>query len=158
MTKIHDLPGYLIRRLQQLAVSVFAARVAQAGFDLTPVQFAALATLADHPGIDQATLASHISYDRATIGGVIDRLCEKGLVRRNVNPRDKRARLLELTAEGQNTLTRITPVVQEVQHNILAGLSGAERSDFLAALHRLTDTPRPEDIPASGPAPAKAPR
>lgn len=152
MTDIHGLPGYLIRRLQQVAVSVFAAKVAAAGFDLTPVQFAALAVAADHPGIDQASLANRIAYDRATIGGVTGRLCEKGLLKRRINPKDKRARLLELTSEGRRVLTLITPVVHEVQHEILAALSETERAGFMAILHKLTDAARTEDAVAPAPA------
>lgn len=151
MTDIHDMPGYLIRRLQQLAVAEFSARVAGAGFDLTPVQFAALAVVADHPGIDQATLAQHISYDRATIGGVTGRLCEKGLLKRQINPKDKRARLLELTAEGRETLAQITPTVREAQNGILAALPESERATFTAMLRKLTDGTQPEDPAGLGP-------
>ena len=57
--------------------------MAEAGFDLTPVQFAALAVIAEHPRIDQATLAGLIAYDRVTIGGVVDRLSQKGYILRD---------------------------------------------------------------------------
>ena len=49
---IHHMPGHFIRRLQQVAVKLFFARV---GIDMTPVQFAALAAVAQRPRIDQAT-------------------------------------------------------------------------------------------------------
>ena len=62
MTELYALPGHLIRRLNQISVSVFAARVAEEGFDLTPVQFAALMILSENPGIDQATLAGLIAH------------------------------------------------------------------------------------------------
>ncbi|WP_292685703.1 MarR family transcriptional regulator [Novosphingobium sp.] len=75
---IYGMPGHLIRRLQQQSTQVFAARMREAGFDITPVQFAAMDALAARPGIDQATLAQLIAYDRATIGGVVDRLEGKG--------------------------------------------------------------------------------
>ena len=71
MYEVHAMPGHLIRRLQQIAVSVFTERVTKAGFDITPVQFAALSTIAENPGLDQASLAGLIAYDRVTIGGVV---------------------------------------------------------------------------------------
>jgi hypothetical protein len=37
----HEMPGHLARRFQQIAVAVFLAEVEEAGFDLTPVQYAA---------------------------------------------------------------------------------------------------------------------
>ena len=95
------MPGHLIRRLHQLSTQLFAQRIRDAGFDLTPVQFAALDALQGHPGVDQASLAQAIAKDRATIGAVVDRLEQKGLVARIVSSRDKRARELTLTDDGR---------------------------------------------------------
>lgn len=131
MPEIHLMAGHLIRRLNQISVSVFQDRMAAEGLDLTSVQFAALAMLQQHPGIDQTTLAGLIAHDRATMGGVIDRLAAKGLLRRQVSPRDRRARVLSLTGEGEALLSRITPVVEALQSDILAGLSPAEQAIFL---------------------------
>ncbi|MCB2001882.1 MAG: MarR family transcriptional regulator, partial [Rhodoferax sp.] len=87
-------------------------------------------------GIDQATLAATISFDRATIGGVIDRLEQKGLVQRVVSEQDRRARQLHLTPEGAQLLAASRPVVEALQAEILAPLSAAERATFLALAHK----------------------
>ena len=87
-------PGFLARRFQQIAVALFHAEVGAAGFDLTPVQYSALKALRAHPGIDQATLAGLIAFDRTTIGGVVDRLEQRGYLTRKVSARDRRARVL----------------------------------------------------------------
>ena len=79
MTDNNDMPGHLARRFQQIAVAIFHAEVEEAGYDLTPVQYAALTTIRTHPGIDQATLAGLIAYDRTTITGVVDRLVAERL-------------------------------------------------------------------------------
>lgn len=127
-----EMAGHLIRRLQQRSTQVFQAQMQAAGFDLTSVQFAALDAIAHQPGIDQAGLAAAISFDRATIGGVIDRLAHKGLVRREVSAQDRRARLLHLTREGERLLGAVRPVVERLQADILAPLSPKERADFQA--------------------------
>ena len=139
MLDLYQMPGHLIRRLNQISVSVFAEAMRRAGHDLTPVQFAALSALARHPGVDQATLAGLVAYDRVTLGGVVDRLEAKGLVARDVSARDRRARELRLTAEGRDLLARAEPVVRALQDDILAGLSPAERSEFLRLLQKATD-------------------
>lgn len=130
------MAGHLIRRLHQQSTQVFQARTQAAGFDLTSVQFAALDAIAHQPGIDQAGLASTISFDRATIGGVIDRLESKGMVQREISALDRRARLLHLTAEGQQLLASVRPVVEALQADILAPLSPAEQARFLALAHK----------------------
>lgn len=127
-----EMAGHLIRRLHQQSMQIFQARMQAAGFELTSVQFAALDAIAQQPGIDQASLAATISFDRATIGGVIDRLERKGLLQRVVGARDRRARQLSLTPEGDQLLAASRPVVESLQAEILASLSRAERTAFLA--------------------------
>lgn len=126
------MAGHLIRRLHQQSTQVFQARTQAAGFDLTSVQFAALDAIAEQPGIDQARLAATISFDRATIGGVIDRLEQKGLLQREVSAQDRRARSLQLTREGERLLAAVRPVVEALQAEILAPLTRKERETFLA--------------------------
>jgi DNA-binding MarR family transcriptional regulator len=131
-----EMAGHLIRRLHQQSTQVFLAQTQAAGFDLTSVQFAALDAIAGQPGIDQASLAATIGFDRATIGGVLDRLEAKGLVRRNVSPDDRRARVLHLTREGQKLLAAVRPVVETLQEDILSSLTRAERKAFLALANK----------------------
>lgn len=122
--------GHLIRRLHQRSTQLFMQRMQQAGFDLTPVQFAAMDAISNDPGIDQARVAEAIAYDRATIGGVIERLVQKGLVARMVSKRDRRAREVSLTAEGADLLQRIRPEVRALQSAILDGLDQSEQTAF----------------------------
>jgi DNA-binding MarR family transcriptional regulator len=133
---LQQKPGHLIRRLNQHSTHVFSLRMQQAGFDLTPVQFAAMDAVARAPGIDQASIAQEIGYDRATIGGVIDRLEQKGYIARSVSQRDRRARDVRLTAAGSQVLDSIMPIVQALQADILPGLSNEEREQFIALAHK----------------------
>ena len=93
---------------------------------------AALDAIAAQPGTDQARVAEMIAYDRATIGGVIDRLVQKGWVHRVVSERDRRAREVSLTDEGQRVREAVLPVVQDLQQEILETLGDDERALFLA--------------------------
>ena len=127
----HSMPGHLIRRLQQKSGQVFARHMAAAGIDVTSVQFAALDAIIADPGIDQATVAARIGYDRATIGGVIDRLDSKGYVTRTTSRRDRRAREVRPTPEGQSAFAALAPVVRALQDEILAPLSAQERQTFM---------------------------
>jgi len=127
----------LIRRLHQLSLHqlsthVFFERMQDAGYDLTPVQFAALDALRHRPGTDQAGLAQAIGKDRATVGAVADRLQQKGLVTRNISARDKRARELTLTPEGEALISKLLPVVERLQQEILPGLDEDEYQQFIA--------------------------
>jgi MarR family transcriptional regulator, temperature-dependent positive regulator of motility len=132
-----DMAGHLIRRLHQQSTQIFVQRTQAVGFDLTPVQFAALDAIHAHPTTDQARVAELISYDRATIGGVIERLEQKGLIRRVVSERDRRARELSLTAKGRRVYSALLPIVQGLQDEILQPLNGAHQAQFLNLARQL---------------------
>ena len=136
VTDNDDKPGHLARRFQQIAVAIFHAEVEEAGYDLTPVQYAALVTIDAHAGIDQVTLAGLIAYDRTTITGVVDRLVQKGLAVRQASSRDRRARELRITAEGQRILCGIEPAVEAAQRIMLRGLTADETKTFLRLLRK----------------------
>lgn len=139
MRDFDQLPGHLVRRFQQIAVAVFHAELAAIGYDLTPVQFAALSAIEANPGVEQTVLAGLIAYDKTTITGVVDRLVGKGLVERRESPRDRRARELVITPEGQRTLDAIGPAVLAAQRAMLAGLSEDESEQLLGLLRKAVE-------------------
>lgn len=134
---LHELPGHLIRRLQQIAVAVFLQETESLG--VTPVQFAALQAVAATPGIDQRTLAGQIGLDTSTVAGVVDRLESRGLLSRAVSPSDRRARVLMPTPAGSQTLRAVQPAMLRAQERILAPLPRAERREFVRMLKVLVD-------------------
>jgi DNA-binding MarR family transcriptional regulator len=127
--------GYLIRRLQQMAVSIFLEETAE--FDITPVQYATLAAVSVFPGIDQLRVANAIGFDRTTISGVVDRLEAKNLLIRKVSGTDRRAKMLFATPEGTRLIAEIEDATKRVQDRILAPLSASEQRSFLEQLNRL---------------------
>jgi DNA-binding MarR family transcriptional regulator len=135
---LEQLPGFLIRRLQQIAVAVFLEETQDYG--LTPVQYAAMVAVGRAPGIDQRRLAANIGFDTSTIGSVIDRLETRGWMRRNPNPNDRRARLLTLTPEGEQLLEEVTPSMLRAQQRMLAPLNAAERKQFMALLTTVVES------------------
>lgn len=139
MKHLDQRPGHLARRFQQIAVAIFHAEAEKAGYDLTPVQYAALQCVGANPGIDQATLAGLIAFDRTTINGVVERLVQKDLIARRVSPKDRRARELEITEAGRQTLSGIEPAVEAAQRMMLRGLTESEAAEFLRLMRKVID-------------------
>ena len=132
---LHRKPGYLIRRLQQMAVSIFLEETAE--FDVTPPQYATLTAVSVSPGIDQLRVANAIGFDRTTISGVIDRLEAKNLLVRKVSGSDRRAKMLFATPKGIRLIAEIENATNRVQDRILEPLSIGEQKVFLEHLNRL---------------------
>lgn len=134
---LHNLPGHLIRRAQQIAVAIFMEECA--AFDLTPVQYAAMIAINEQAGIDATRLSAQIAFDRSTLGNVLERLEARGFVVRYPSPDDKRIKLLKLSAEGRAVVRRAEASVRRAQERILAPLNTKDRRLLLDLLSRLVE-------------------
>jgi DNA-binding MarR family transcriptional regulator len=134
---IYAAPGYLFRRMQQIAVSIFMEECKP--FDLTPVQYAALIAIHTHPGIDATRLSAVIAFDRSTLGSVIERLQAKDFIERKPAPEDKRIKLLYLTKPGAAILREIIPAVERAQARMLEPLKPADRKALMGLMSQLVD-------------------
>ena len=137
MDAVYAKPGYLFRRMQQIAVAIFMEECS--AFDLTPVQYAALVAIHTHPGIDATRLSAVIAFDRSTLGSVIERLEAKDFVRRKPGFEDKRVKLLYLTNSGTTLLGDIMASVDRAQARMLQPLKPADRKTLLSLLTQLVD-------------------
>jgi DNA-binding MarR family transcriptional regulator len=137
MDAVYTKPGYLFRRMQQIAVAIFVEECKAYG--LTPVQYAALVAIRTHPGIDATRLSAVIAFDRSTLGHVIERLETKHYIERKPAREDKRIKLLHLTETGMALLHEIMPSVDRAQARMLQPLKAADRETLLALLTQLVD-------------------
>jgi DNA-binding MarR family transcriptional regulator len=137
MDAVYTKPGYLFRRMQQIAVAIFVEECR--AYDLTPVQYAALVAIHTHPGIDATRLSAVIAFDRSTLGNVIERLEAKAYIERKPSREDKRIKLLYLTKAGAALLRDIMPSVDRAQARMLQPLKPADRKTLLALLTQLVD-------------------
>jgi DNA-binding MarR family transcriptional regulator len=137
MDAVYAAPGYLFRRMQQIAVSIFIEECK--AHDLTPVQYAALIAIHTHPGIDATRLSAVIAFDRSTLGNVIERLETKALVERRPSREDKRTKLLYLTRTGAALLREIMPSVDRAQARMLQPLKASDRKTLMTLLTQLVD-------------------
>lgn len=133
---LYEHPGHLLRRAQQISVSLFYDEL---GTELTPVQYAILSRLADHPGIDQVSLAGLAAIDTSTGATVCARLEEKGLLERKVIPHNRRQRALTITPAGTQLLEDLEAGALRLRERLLAPLVPAEQRQFMDLLAKLVN-------------------
>lgn len=153
MLDLYEHPGHLLRRAQQISVSIFYDEL---GDELTPVQYALLSRLAEHPGIDQVSLAGLAAIDTSTGATVCARLEEKGLLERKVLPHNRRQRALTITAQGERLLRDLVPRAQRLRQRLLAPLSADEQQQFMRLLTKLVQenneqSRAPQSLPGGEP-------
>lgn len=127
--------GFLIRRAHQRASAIFDQ--VMEGFDVTPVQYAALAKLHDLGPTSQNQLGRMVGIDPSTMFGVAGRLSKRGLVATSVDPNDARLVVLELTEEGRAIVAAMKGRGAEVTARTLEPLSATEAATLTRLIARL---------------------
>ncbi|MEO1198594.1 MAG: MarR family winged helix-turn-helix transcriptional regulator [Pseudomonadota bacterium] len=128
-------PGYLVRRLHQIHVGIFANEFDD--MDLTPIQYAMLSVLSSGKEFDQLTLSTAIGIDRTSGADVIKRLARRGLLDRVPSEVDRRAKVIRITDEGKALVERMHPAMERAQDRFLGPLTERERKEFFRLLRKL---------------------
>ena len=117
-------------------------------FDLAPQQMIALRMLGAGPR-KMSELAQALFCDNSNVTGIVDRLEERGLVRREADEGDRRVKLLVLTEDGEWMRSQITARMAEPPPAI-ASLSEQDQTalrDILKrALDNVPETEAPEPV------------
>jgi DNA-binding MarR family transcriptional regulator len=132
-----DRPGFLIRRMHQIHVSLFAEACAE--FRITPLQYSLLSSLADGVPADQTTLANRVALDRTTTTGALKRLEARALVRRERSSSDRRSYVSALTDAGRALLDAMEPAARRAHADTLQPLNADEAAQFVAMMKRVLE-------------------
>jgi DNA-binding MarR family transcriptional regulator len=123
---------HLLHRAGQCAEVLFTNETGKS--DLTPRQYAILASVAQNPDISQTGLVEQTGVDRSTLADIVRRLVKKGLLQRKRTRRDARMYAVRLTPKGQTALTSVKPAAARVDQRLLSVLSAGQRGEFIEAL------------------------
>jgi DNA-binding MarR family transcriptional regulator len=131
-----DELGFHLRRAQVAAFKHFAQTVTQAE-GITPGLYGMLQVIANNSGLTQSRLAEVMEVDRSSIVKVVNALEDKGLIRRDAAPNDRRSYHLRMTDGGKAALARIEAAVARQDREFSAGLSEDARRLLISLLKRL---------------------
>ncbi|HLH59164.1 MAG TPA: MarR family transcriptional regulator [Streptosporangiaceae bacterium] len=120
-----DRTGYLLARAGWLSRHRWASMIGE--FDINPSQYKALICLAELGPLCQRQLAELIAVDPRNCVPIVDSLAERGLVARDVDPADRRRRVLGLTGQGKRLAVELTAVQDRTEADILSPLDPAQQ-------------------------------
>jgi DNA-binding MarR family transcriptional regulator len=130
--ELYQRPGFMIRRVHQIAVSLFMEETGKLG--VTNRQYGILFVLRHQPGIDQISVANLLGLDRSTTGMVLKKLEADGLVARSAVARDRRRHSLQLTRSGEALLRELTEPAKRARARVLSAFTPREQKLFLQLL------------------------
>lgn len=120
----------------QMSKAAMDARVSR--YDVTPAQTHVLLYLQRYGGqVPQHQLADYLRVKPSTVGGVLDRMEEKGLVRRSINGDDARRRLITLTEKGAEQQALFQRSFLDTEKAMLRGFTPEERETLFRLLERV---------------------
>lgn len=131
---LYHRPGFLLRRAHQISVALFVQQPAAAG--TTTTQYGVLVILRACDGLDQIGLSKKVGLDRSTTGLVIKKLEDDGYVVRMNDPKDRRRKVIVLTAKGERKLESLRSVATRSQELALAPFTSDEATQFTALLSK----------------------
>ncbi len=106
---------------------------------MTMWEYIALSHLGRGAAGSQLAMAEAIGYDKTRLIALLEGLEGRGLVRREPDPRDRRARVVRLTPAGTRTLRAARNDIRRMERRVLSDLSADERDVLLAVLPRLAE-------------------
>ncbi len=106
-------------------------------YDLTPSQADVVFTLGNTEGLTFREIGAQTLITKGTLTGVVDRLTEKGLVRRVEQHADRRCTRVVLTAQGERLFARAFPRHIGVLQARFDGLSEAEKREATRLLEKI---------------------
>ena len=124
--------GFILNDVSRLMRTTFDRRAKSIG--LTRSQWWVLVHLYRRDGLVQAELAEILEIERPTLGRLLDRLENKGWLRRQADPKDRRVKRVYLTDEVKPAMKSLRRITADLRQQVLEGLNKDEREQLVDTL------------------------
>ncbi|HMA98026.1 MAG TPA: MarR family transcriptional regulator [Wenzhouxiangella sp.] len=112
-------------------------------FGLSVTEWRVVAILGRFPDIPATQIVEYSAMDKVAISRAVRRLLEAGLVERQRDKSDKRAKLLTLSERGHGVYSAIVPAALAYEQHLLSALSSGEQEVLRSLLDKLENVSRP---------------
>jgi MarR family transcriptional regulator, lower aerobic nicotinate degradation pathway regulator len=145
-----EFSGQLFFRLWRASHTRIAERLEEIG--LTPASFGVLNLLGKRDAVSQQEIGKAMGIDPSTMVALLDKLENQGLATRRRHPNDRRRREVAITSKGRKALEHGRKLNDEVEDEVLMGLSKIERRQLIGLLRQalVSSPPQPPWTSAEG--------
>jgi DNA-binding MarR family transcriptional regulator len=142
-SRIRDRITWLISLNYARSRGLLQDGFATSGTGLRSYHYRLLAGLEESGPASQADLGRSTAVDRSDVVAALTELEQRKLIKRNVDPTNKRRNIVSMTPAGRRQLAALDTVIDAVQEQVMAPLSEAERRQLLKLLRKLVRTCEP---------------
>ena len=132
-----QLPSWLLSEASLRAHRLLTAALADVG--ARGYHYRLLAALTEFGPASQAQLGRRTGMDRSDVVAAVNELVGRGLADRSPDPADGRRNIITITPAGTAHLRRLEELLDDVQNELLAPLSPAERQQLIHLLTRILE-------------------
>ncbi len=129
--------GFLISRTQSNLQKRFLQKLKTYG--VTPEQWVLFARLSEEEGISLTELSKISLKDKPYTTRLVDKLKDRGLIRREESQSDKRSSLIFLTEQGKELRNEILPIIKQLNQWVIGTMSEEEVIHLTFLLNKLYD-------------------
>jgi len=126
---LHDFFPYLVRLFYR-EITGSVSSIYGREFGLSVFEWRIMAVLGRSKVMSAGEIVEYSSMTKVNVSRGIKGLQNSGLLKRDINGEDKRRVALRLTDQGVEVLNTLTPLLLELESNLLQGLDQAEIDAF----------------------------
>jgi MarR family transcriptional regulator, lower aerobic nicotinate degradation pathway regulator len=138
--RIRERPTWLISRTYARAHALLTEGFAASGTGLRSYHYRLLAALDEWGPASQADLARRTGVDRSDVVTVLGQLEPRRLIKRSVDPSNRRRNVVSITRAGRKQLQALDSTLDDIQEAFLAPLSLSERRHLMKLLRKVVDS------------------
>ncbi|HBK52945.1 MAG TPA: MarR family transcriptional regulator [Syntrophomonas wolfei] len=128
--------NFVLTKAQQSVHQLFKAELIPHG--VTPGQYSVLKCLWKDNGQTVKQLAEHLYLDSSTVTGILDRMEQKGLIKKKADPKDRRALQVLLTEKGQALEEPLSQAILNANKKAVQQMNDKEYESLKELLHKLS--------------------
>ena len=132
--------GFYITQIKQRQERIFEKLLRENGTEISGGQGRILFVLWKNDNLTVSEISRKTSLAKNTVSIVVDKMVQKGIVERTINPDNRRQTIISLTEYARTLREKYEQVSQRMNHLFYRGFSQEERVEFEQYLARILET------------------
>ena len=132
--------GFYITQIKQLQDRIFEKLLTENGIEISSGQGRILFVLWKEDHLTVSEISRQTSLAKNTVSIVIDGMVQKGLLKRTINPKNRRQTIISLTEQAKSMQEKYEAVSEQMGVLFYQGFSEKELKEFEGYLVRIRDT------------------
>ena len=116
-----------------------SGKVGDFGVDLTPLKMRILRVVWSADDVTAQDVVQILKRDKAQVARLVEDLTSQDLIRREVNPNDRRSKILRLTEGGEKIFRSVEAIESDFANELVKGINDSELKTFFNVADQISE-------------------